>query len=132
MTLIINCFYYYIGGEAGIRTLGARKGTPDFESGPFDQLRHLSERCGAQGSENSAASPQVSNFLRLRRVSPIGIVRAKRQGTIRGVRRLTHLRGRSARSDAYRLKCGITASANRCVPSTRGASAMLTTNLSAP
>ena len=23
------------GGEAGIRTLGARKDTPDFESGPF-------------------------------------------------------------------------------------------------
>ena len=23
------------GGEAGIRTLGAREGTPDFESGPF-------------------------------------------------------------------------------------------------
>jgi hypothetical protein len=24
-----------IGGEGGIRTLGTRKGTPDFESGPF-------------------------------------------------------------------------------------------------
>ena len=32
-----------------IRTLGARKGTPDFESGPFDQLRHLSERYGMPG-----------------------------------------------------------------------------------
>ena len=52
------------GGEAGIRTLGARKGTPDFESGPFDQLRHLSERCGTpRGSElrNVAASAKFSS-----------------------------------------------------------------------
>ena len=26
---------FEIGGEGGIRTLGTRKGTPDFESGPF-------------------------------------------------------------------------------------------------
>ncbi len=30
------------GGEGGIRTHGTRKGTLDFESSPFGQLRHLS------------------------------------------------------------------------------------------
>ena len=31
------------GGEGGIRTHGSRKRSPDFESGPFGQLRHLSD-----------------------------------------------------------------------------------------
>ena len=31
------------GGERGIRTLGSREGSLDFESSPFGQLRHLSE-----------------------------------------------------------------------------------------
>ena len=30
------------GGEGGIRTLGTREGSLDFESSPFGQLRHLS------------------------------------------------------------------------------------------
>ena len=33
---------FVIGGEGGIRTLGARKGSLDFESSPFGQLWHLS------------------------------------------------------------------------------------------
>ena len=44
-----------IGGEGGIRTLGTRERTPDFESGPFGQLRHLSRKnvCGRPFTENS-------------------------------------------------------------------------------
>ena len=49
------------GGDAGIRTLGARRGTPDFESGPFDNSGTSSNDAGCPEHQNSAASlkPQI-------------------------------------------------------------------------
>ena len=58
------CFYYICGGEGGIRTHGSRERSPDFESGPFGQLRHLSdaERTQKHITRMPARRPTADRF----------------------------------------------------------------------
>jgi hypothetical protein len=82
------------GGEGGIRTPGTLAGTPDFESGPFNQapapLRGAAEATGPTG-----AGPERRGRLRLGQAA----LRAARAGALRSpahrLRRVDAMPGRS-------------------------------------
>ena len=44
LTYSLVCVHVDNGGKAGIRTLGTASGTSVFETDPFSQLGHLSDR----------------------------------------------------------------------------------------